>query len=666
MTAPRLRRLARAALHPSCALAACGLLGCGSGEGIPESAPEAPAAEARPGPPTAKWEVVDTLRESQALVFHPSDGGGRAWLEAAEPQRPQVSSRARFRIAFEVGPLGIATGGAITLQVSPFWGWSTPQVEAPDAPGYTEVRCDAPGVELEAETLGDQLLGIENRGRPLAPGERVVIDYGAGPEGATVDRFAERGSRFWIAVDGDGDRVRRLLPDPPAVDVVAGPPARLAVHVPGVARPGEEVPVTLAVLDALGSAGVAFEGEIALASTAPGTLAVPGSVRIAPEAVGIARAAGAAREPGIAWVEATGPEGLRARSNPLLVTREGPRVLWGDLHGHSALSDGTGTPEEYLRYARDVGALDVVALTDHDHWGMVPLDASPEMEREIAEATARFHEPGRFVTIDGYEWTSWIYGHRHVLYFDGAGPTLSSADAGTETPQQLWQALAGREALTFAHHSAGGPVAVDWSIPPDPRFEPVTEIVSVHGSSEAPDTPAPIYDPVDGNWVRDALARGYRLGFVGSGDSHDGHPGLVHLAGPSGGVAAILAEERTREAVLAALRARHVYATNGPRMLLRAALGANPMGSVAAAPAGGALDAALFVHAVGTGPLARVELVRSGEVVDALDVEGRLDVVLELPVEGLRAGEYVYVRVVQEDGGAAWSSPVFVEAAPAP
>jgi hypothetical protein len=27
----------------------------------------------------------------------------------------------------------------------------------------------------------------------------------------------------------------------------------------------------------------------------------------------------------------------------------------------------------------------------------------------------------------------------------------------------------------------------------------------------------------------------------------------------------------------------------------------------------------------------------------------------------LRAGEYVYVRVVQADGGAAWSSPFFVE-----
>ena len=100
---------------------------------------------------------------------------------------------------------------------------------------------------------------------------------------------------------------------------------------------------------------------------------------------------------------------------------------------------------------------------------MVFLDASRENQQRIFEATERFNEPGRFVAISGYEWTSWIYGHRHVLRFDGEVEVISSLDPRTETPQELWRALEGQQALTFAHHSAGGPIAVDWSIPPDPR-----------------------------------------------------------------------------------------------------------------------------------------------------------------------------------------------------
>jgi hypothetical protein len=616
--------------------------------------------ESRPaGPAGARWDIVEMLRADAESTHHPSDGGGRAWLEAADPVAPRASQPGRFDLAFEVGPEGIASGGVIYLQVSPFWGWSTPQVEAPDAPGFTRVESEADDALLEPETLDDQLLAIRNAGRPLAPGEVVRIAYGAGPAGAYADEFAERDSRFWFAVDGDGDGLRKVLSESPGIDVAAGPPARLIVTAPSIVRPGEPVPLAVAVLDPRGSRGVEVEGEIALEASHD-ALEVPERLVLARADAGVGRALARARGPGVVRVTARGPAGLEAVSNPIVVSGEGPRILWGDLHGHSALSDGTGTAEDYFRYARDVAALDAVSLTDHDHWGILQLDERPALWEEIREQTRRFHEPGRFVTILGFEWTSWIHGHRHVLYFGDDGEVFSSADPDYESPQQLWEALEGRAALTFAHHSAGGPIATNWDVAPDPRFEPLTEIVSVHGSSEALDSPGVIYSPVPGNFVRDALDRGYRLGFVGSGDSHDGHPGLAQLASPSGGLAAILAEERTREGVLAALRARRVYATNGPRIVLRTALGPHPMGTVVPAPAGGAVSESLFVHVIGTGPLDRVELVRSGELADGVLVEGREEVTLQRPVDGLRPGEYVYVRAVQEDGGAAWSSPIWV------
>jgi hypothetical protein len=645
------------------------LLALGCREELPEPPPEGlpnvSAEEIAAGPPTARWDVVDTLRAGRDLSYHAGDGGGRAWIESVEPVPLRAGTPGRIAVVYEAGPEGIPVGGYLFLQPSPFWRWSPPQVEDPEAGGYTTLEPQAEGVELLPRTLDrdGNLLGIEVAGRGLEPGDRVRMVYGAGPALAMVDQFADADARLWIAVDADGDGVRRTLPDSPRVEVKAGPPAQLLVTLPTLARPGEAVRVQIAVLDAAGSRGVEVEGEVVLESAAPG-LELPERIRLAPEAEGVVLAEGVARQPGVVRLRARGPGGLEADSNPMLVSAEGPRVLWGDLHGHSSLSDGTGTPDAYLAYARDVAGLDVVALTDHDHWGILPLVDRPELWQEIRDATRRFHQPGRFVTLLGFEWTSWIHGHRHVLYFADDGPLIDSVDPATESPLDLWRALEGLPALTFAHHSAGGPVATNWEIAPDPRFEPVTEVVSIHGASEAPDAPVPIYDPVAGNFVRDVLDRGYVLGFVGSGDGHDGHPGLTRLAADSGGLAAILAEDRTREAVEAALRARRVYATNGPRILLRMALGPHRMGETVRVAPDAPLTEELFVSIVGTGPLARIDVIRSGELLlPSLDLDGRLDATLHREVEDLRPGEYLYVRILQQDGGAAWSSPIFIASA---
>jgi hypothetical protein len=231
-------------------------------------------------------------------------------------------------------------------------------------------------------------------------------------------------------------------------------------------------------------------------------------------------------------------------------------------------------------------------------------------------------------------------------------------DPRYETPDALWQALRGQAALTFAHHSAGGPVSTNWLYPPDPELEPVTEIVSVHGSSEAPDSPWPIYDPVPGNYVRDALDAGYRLGFLGSGDSHDGHPGL-YREGASGGLAGILTRELTRAGVLEALRSRRVYATNGPRIFLSVDLDGMAMGSIFEASLDETPKAQqLRVRVVAPGPIAAVDLVRSG-VSMRIPVDGQSEWTLEREIPALGQGEYHYVRVITADEGAAWSSPIF-------
>jgi hypothetical protein len=440
----------------------------------------------------------------------------------------------------------------------------------------------------------------------------------------------------------------------PVLDVEPGEASQLVATLPSTARVGDVVQLRLALLVARGNWTRASD-RIALAGDAGLALPATAALRDGQATVEVA-----VRAPGILRVQASGARGFAAQTNPLAVLPQLPRILWADLHGHSNLSDGTGSAEDYFRYARDVAGLDVAVLTDHDSVGRRPLDVNADAWREIRETAAAFDAPGRFVTLLGFEWTSWIHGHRHVLYFGDDGEVISAVDPAHETPQALWSALRGKPALTFAHHSAGGPIATNWEIPPDPELEPLTEIVSVHGSSEAEDTPRKIYAPVAGHFVRDVLARGYRLGFVGSGDSHDGHPGLAQLANSgSGGLAAILADELTRASVHAALRARRTYATNGPRILLDVRLDDAPMGAVL--PAAAHPNARLAVLAIGEGGFERIDVVRGPGVAKSIAGELRARVGFTETLRDLRPGETVYVRAIQRDGGTAWSSPFFLE-----
>jgi hypothetical protein len=159
------------------------------------------------------------------------------------------------------------------------------------------------------------------------------------------------------------------------------------------------------------------------------------------------------------------------------------------------------------------------------------------------------------------------------------------------------------------------------------RWESVAEISQIKGDSEthpavSPDDPfadfetythyiqndPPPYNPQAGDYIRSALLRGlaieqnvgvnpFRFGVIGSTDSHTSMASAEEpnfwgkfatdsipenkrsqrrgLMGPTGwsmsasGLAAVWARENTRAAILAAFRRREVYATTGPRIVVR-------------------------------------------------------------------------------------------------
>ncbi len=85
---------------------------------------------------------------------------------------------------------------------------------------------------------------------------------------------------------------------------------------------------------------------------------------------------------------------------------------FGNLHSHSDLSDGEGSPSEVLTWARDDAGLDFYAMTDHSEqlFGSEFADMGTE--------TDLFNEAGVFVALRGFEWSHPINGHMCIYDTD--------------------------------------------------------------------------------------------------------------------------------------------------------------------------------------------------------------------------------------------------------
>lgn len=330
----------------------------------------------------------------------------------------------------------------------------------------------------------------------------------------------------------------------------------------------------------------------------------------------------------------------------------GPRVLFGDIQQHSAHSDGVGTADEAYLRGRHRYQDDFASLTDHESF--LGKRIGPGEWAYLQSVAERHNDPGSFATIVAYEWTGKMYpgpGHKCV-YLPGPGYPIVSRD---EVPDgaSLVQQIKAQGAITGPHHI--GWTGADAEAH-DPRGQPVWEICSCHGSYEIPENALGYRGELHDQFAKPMLDRGLRFGFMANSDSHGllWHHGECRKRDPfRTGLTAVLAEECTREAILAALRARRCYATSGEKILLDVSANGQPMGSTIAQS--GPIE--VNVKARGTSAVSTIELVGPPGVLavaqgDGLD--GSLSATVQTP--------YVYARVTQDDGEQAWSSPVFVGA----
>jgi len=437
----------------------------------------------------------------------------------------------------------------------------------------------------------------------------------------------------------------------------------LNIVVPSVVERDEDVRLRLRVVTQVGLPDYDFDGVFRIEGQ--GNVEFPNPMSMEPDPEGFYYTSGIRfHSTGVQFLRGVVPgDTVKALANPVNVVEHADyRIYWGDLNGHTDLSSGNRPPGVYFWYAKAVALLDFVALTDNDAWEGRSLD--DETFAEMVEvAMGDMEEPGRFVGLPAFEWTSPQYGDR-LVYFAKPPPELPTVAAGYDTPEKLQAALPA-DALVAVPHPSGSqqnPAAPPGSV----DHADLVEIYSAVGIFESPLSHRPSTHETEGAFVTDLLKNGLKPGFIADSDTRLTTPGnprpIPHGDFPyPAGRTAVLARELTRESVLEALRERRCYATTGPRYLLEFTVDGNLMGSELEVPSGH--RAKVYGSLGSTTNWVRVEIVAPEGTLAVLTPEpGRSDVV-EITAETapVTGPTWVYVRGVDEFGGMAWSSPIYLQ-----
>ncbi len=654
---------------------------------------------------TARGQEVDLWPDYEqvfARAFAGYDSGQDVTLEMIGPREVVHSSYGQWSFVFRAGSEGLARGGAVAVAARHVSGWWAAQSYDPGAANYTSVSSTGQ-VTLRLQTPDN--FSIFNRHfyeyfpwqhitsaviteGELQPGETITLVFGdrsQGSPGFRAPSIARPQAPLLPLFRRATDAQLQPIPARLSVATLPSQAVGLRVVIPSSMEDGESFRVIVRAEDNQGNLAAGYRGRLLLQSA--GLSNLPDTYTFQPSDRGIhifrnvrSSAAGPFR------VTVRDPDAaLEARSNPGHRTRTGlsSRMLWGDFHAHSIISDGTDSPGELYRYARDVAGLDFFSLTDHAY--QMPGLAWERNE----EITTKFHDPPRFSTFYGNEWSGMndVGGDHNVIYsepglpiyrsnsyYEPKNPFLySGSDLDAPHIIQLYKRLERladeRGVRVLAFPSIRGRRAnPQWN---DIRFSPILEVISEAGWFE--------------DLALDFLRRGHRVGFVGSSDDHYGRPGYGIADRPDVGyrdpssvqsrlrnrmsypwgnavlgspLMAVMALRNDRESIFDAIFARRCYATTGARILLEFSADGHRMGQEFAGT--GQPLFAVKVH--GEQAIRTVQLKKDGRTIHTWTPEsGTLDTHVSYREEADARGHFYYVIVNQVDGQRAISSPIWID-----
>jgi hypothetical protein len=323
----------------------------------------------------------------------------------------------------------------------------------------------------------------------------------------------------------------------------------------------------------------------------------------------------------------------------------GFNVYYGSLHNHCDISDGEGSAAYAYKKAKATSNYDFFGLSDH-----AEMMTSSEWN-SLKENADINNEDGFFVTFWGFEWSSLRHGHVTVV---GSNNFSSSISLFTNNFSKLVNWVSSRKCVAFFNHpgdyDSPGPEFNHFDIAPSYNFVGM-ELWNDYSEFDRYFVNDGYHDNDNGlSYYDEALQREWRIGACGNEDNHNGSWGV------SESKMAVLASDLTRNSVYDALKSRRFYSTLDRNMEVSFKIQGQEMGSILHA---GSYKGEIRLHDADNELFTTVELFRNGMIQHTFYVNQTYPQ-LSFSIDASH-GDYYYIRVSQQDGDQAISSPVFFD-----
>lgn len=373
------------------------------------------------------------------------------------------------------------------------------------------------------------------------------------------------------------------------------------------------------------------------------------------------------------------------RSPPIKCFSDNHKSLfWGLLHGESVRVDSTENIDSCLRHFRDEKSMNFFASSCFENQEETPNDTWKLINQNIAE----FDEQERFSTFLGFQWagTPKTEGVRHFVWAKEGKPILRKNDAKSNSLKKIYKSFSPKDFISIPTFTMGKGFEFDFKNFNE-DFERVVEIYNSWGSSECSKdngNTRPIQAPSrkgiqesSEGAILSALKSNKRFGFVAGGlDDRGIYSGFYDSDQEqySPGLTAIISKEHTRNSLFESLYNRSCYATTGKRIILGIYVAGIPMGSEVntVEKPGLIYNRHLSGYVAGTTKLESIEIIRNGDILTKFEPNDYhyhytyddMSPLSEICIDNKDKTSpfiFYYLRVKQEDGHIAWSSPIWVD-----